>query len=233
MPTEPNRYRFQISRVLGQETQVGHRMEKRLRSIPGRSSVSEGSGGSGIYIVDISERVPRKLTTNIFEAEMPSWSHDGKWIYFMSRGTDGQKVYRCPATGGDAVLLAALPSTERGLYPFESFDGETVYFAGSESDTPLYAVSLRNPGTKVALEEMPTIARATFWTIVPGGIYFVPADAPKSITYFDFHTKHVRQIFELDKRSWHGLSVSPDGHWILYVKVDEENQDIMLVDQFR
>jgi len=206
---------------------------KTIAFASGPSSVSQGSGVSGIYIVDISERVPRKLITNIFEAEMPSWSHDGKWIYFMSRGTDGQKIYRCPATGGHAVLLTALPSTEQGLYPLESFDGETVYFAGSESNTLLYAVSLRNPGTKVALEEMPTIARATFWTIVPGGIYFVAADAPKSIRYFDFHTKHVRQIFELDKRPWHGLSVSPDGHWILYVKVDEENQDIMLVDQFR
>src|SRR5580700_9556538 len=36
MLTEPNLCRFQISRVLGQEIQVGRRMEKRLRLLPGR-----------------------------------------------------------------------------------------------------------------------------------------------------------------------------------------------------
>jgi len=193
------------------------------------------SDSLGVYIVDISERVPRKLITNVPEALMPSWSHDGKWIYFLSGGAAGQKLYRCPGTGGDAVLLAALPPTELGLHPIESSDGRTVYFTstGGQGNTPLYAVSVRKPGAKAALEEIPTMENPWFWTIVPGGIYFVPADAPKSLRYFDFHTKHVRLIFESDKRFWYGLSVSPDGRSILYSKVDEENQDVMLVDQFQ
>jgi Tol biopolymer transport system component/DNA-binding winged helix-turn-helix (wHTH) protein len=191
------------------------------------------AGSIEVYVVDISERVSRKLKTNISTAMMPSWSHDGKWIYFISHG--GKEVYRCPATGGDAVVIAGLPPTEWGLYPVESFDGETVYFTSVAGDgkSTLYAVSLRKLGTKVALEEIPTIDHAAFWTIVPGGIYFVPADAPKSIRYFDFRAKRVRQIFESDKRFWYGLSVSPDGRYILYSKVDEENQDIMLADKFR
>ena len=191
------------------------------------------AGSIEVYIVDISERVSRKLKTNISTAMMPSWSHDGKWIYFMSHG--GKEVYRCPATGGDAVVIAGLPPTEWGLLPVESFDGETVYLAsvGGDGKSALYAVSLRKLGTKVALKEIPIIDHAAFWTIVPGGIYFVPADAPKSIRYFDFRAKRVRQIFESDKRFWYGLSVSPDGRYILYSKVDEENQDIMLADKLR
>jgi Tol biopolymer transport system component/DNA-binding winged helix-turn-helix (wHTH) protein len=191
------------------------------------------AGSIEVYIVDISERVSRKLKTNISNAMMPSWSHDGKWIYFLSHGA--KEVYRCPATGGNAVVIARLPPTEWGLYPVEFFDGETVYFAsvGGDGKSALYAVSLRKFGTKVALKEIPIIDHAAFWTIVPGGIYFVPADAPKSIRYFDFRAKRVRQIFESDKRFWYGLSVSPDGRYILYSKVDEENQDIMLADKFR
>jgi len=80
---------------------------------------------------------------------------------------------------------------------------------------------------------MPAVEFAAFWTIVPGGVYFVPADAPKSLSYFDFRAKRVRPIFESDKRFWYGLSVAPDGRHILYSKVDEENQDIMLADKFR
>jgi hypothetical protein len=71
------------------------------------------------------------------------------------------------------------------------------------------------------------------WTVVPEGIYFTPADAPKSVRYFDFATKQIRQIFEAEKAFVSGLSVSPDGRWILYTQVDEANEDIMLVDHFR
>jgi Tol biopolymer transport system component/DNA-binding winged helix-turn-helix (wHTH) protein len=195
--------------------------------------VSKQTGGSEIYVVDISERVARKLTTNISEAEMPSWSHDGKWIYFVSHENAGWNVYRCPATGGEALRLATLPRSEWGLYPTESFDGETLYLASSNAKPSLYAVDLKKPGTTPVVENLPGIQKGSLWTITPEGIYFVPADAPKSISYFSRQTNRVRKIFESDQRLWDGLSVSPDGRWLLYTQVDEENQDIMLVDHFR
>ena len=188
-----------------------------------------------LYVVDVSERVSRKLNTNISNAEFPSWSHDGKWIYFVSVNPFHQKIYRCPSNGGDASLIADLPPNLWGFYPVESFDGETIYFTsvGGDGKQALNAVSLRKPSSKVVLEEMPAVEQVVFSTIVPGGVYFVPADAPKSLCYFDFRAKRVRPIFESDKRFGDGFSVSPDGRYILYSKVDEENQDIMLADKFR
>jgi Tol biopolymer transport system component len=56
--------------------------------------------------------------------------------------------------------------------------------------------------------------------------------ASDSISYFDFKTKQTRTVLALDKRFFRGLSVSPDGRWILYSQLDEENSDIMLVDHF-
>jgi hypothetical protein len=65
---------------------------------------------------------------------------------------------------------------------------------------------------------MPGVLDASEWTVVPRGNYFVPADAPKSVRYFDFATKQVRQIFEVDEDFDDSLSVSPDGRWILYTQ---------------
>ena len=73
----------------------------------------------------------------------------------------------------------------------------------------------------------------TGFTIAGSDGNFVPADAPKSVQYFDFATKQVRQIFDVEKKFEDGLSVSPDGRWILYTQMDEANTDIMLVDHFR
>ena len=80
---------------------------------------------------------------------------------------------------------------------------------------------------------MPLIRAAELWTLSREGIYFVPDEAPRSLRYFDFASKRIRPIFELDKDFYSGLSVSPDGRWILYSLESDVNSDIMLVDQFR
>jgi hypothetical protein len=54
----------------------------------------------------------------------------------------------------------------------------------------------------------PRYARGDLWALVPQGIYFVPADAPKSVRFFDFATKNSRRLFEIDKDFGTGFSLS-------------------------
>jgi Tol biopolymer transport system component len=185
-----------------------------------------------IYVADVDEGKPRKLVTNISSVIRPHWSRDGKWIYFRSDGPGRTGVYRCPAAGGKAI---ALSQDTDGLVSQESFDGKTLYFASSSARTVLRKVSLRGlPGTaSEGGDGLPRVSNAAVWTVSPGGIYFVPAEAPKSLRYFDFATRQIRPIFEVDKYFGSGLSVSPDGRWILYSLVGNVNSDIMLVDHFQ
>jgi Tol biopolymer transport system component/DNA-binding winged helix-turn-helix (wHTH) protein len=184
-----------------------------------------------IYVADVVERKPRKLVTNISNVTRPHWSHDGKWIYFNSMGPGGAGIYRCPAFGGDAVLLSKGTLVVNAR---ESFDGKTVYFASDHDKSTLKQVALpAQPGTESKVDGMPRIRYAELWTLTRAGIYFVPDNAPRSLRYFDFASKQIQPIFEVDKDFRTGLSVSPDGRWILYSLRGDENGDIMIVDHFQ
>ena len=141
----------------------------------------------------------------------------------------GMGVYRCPASGGTAVLLS---KNVDGFSPQESFDGKTVYFASHEGNltqengpvgAARYGIRSGWIASPARLQPLDPLTRR---------IYFVPAEAPRSVRYFDLASKQTRQIFEADKNFARGLSVSPDGRWILYSQEDV-NSDIMLVDHFR
>jgi Tol biopolymer transport system component/DNA-binding winged helix-turn-helix (wHTH) protein len=191
---------------------------------------SHRSGHFEIYIVDISERVPRKLVTNLGkDVSTPSWSRDGKWIYFRSYEAIGHRMYRSAATGADAILLSVQPDV---ISPQESYDGDVLYFAARNVNTGLRMISLKQAFGESAVGGMPTVASENLWTVVPGGIYFVPANTPRSLCYFDFGSRKIREILHLEKDFAGGLSVSSDGRWLLYSQIDEENSDIMLVDHF-
>jgi Tol biopolymer transport system component len=96
-----------------------------------------------IYVADVAERKPRRLVSNISDVIRPYWSRDGNWIYFKSRETGRVGVYRCPASGGDAI---AVSKDADGINPRESIDGETVYFASrSEKSTRSKRLCRRSP----------------------------------------------------------------------------------------
>jgi len=183
-----------------------------------------------IYEADVTERKPKKLVTNITNVARPHWSRDERWIDFISMESGRKGIYRCPASGGNAILLSKDPI---GINPQESFDGKTVYFASNHDKSTLIQVPLpAQPGTESKVERMPLISTAELWTLSRSGIYFVPAGAPRSLRYFDFASRQVRRILDVEKDFYTGPAVSPDGRWIIYSQIGNATGDIMLVDHF-
>jgi serine/threonine protein kinase len=196
-----------------------------------RIAIRPGQNHAALYVVDITERVPRKLNTGTDEASVPSWSHDGKWIYFIGSGDwTGARIFRVAPEGGNAQVL----TSAHGYGPKESFDGQLVYFAlKSGPTTTLQAASLNPTGTEFRVEGMPPLSFGMNWTVVRDGVYFFPAGDFMTLSYFDFATKRIRPVFKVAGGSFFGISVSPDGRYILYALEDQGRSEIMLVDGFR
>jgi serine/threonine protein kinase/Tol biopolymer transport system component len=184
---------------------------------------------AALYVVDIAERIPRKLEVSTGDAAVPFWSHDGKWIYFLG-GTDdarGERIYRVSPDGGHAEAV----TSGRGSWPQESFDGQSLYFAVNGSPSILEVATLNPTGTEYPVPSMPLLSLAFNWTVAHDGIYFFPANDLMMLSFYRFTTKQVRPILKTGIAAY-GSSVSPDGRYILYDRI-ELRGDIMLVNNFR
>ena len=78
-------------------------------------------------------RVARSPTTRT-RMRSPTWSHDGRWIYYRQDRPEGPNIVRIPSDGGSPQ-----PLTKSGaLYPLESWDGTRLLFTKTEGTSPLY-----------------------------------------------------------------------------------------------
>jgi Tol biopolymer transport system component/DNA-binding winged helix-turn-helix (wHTH) protein len=191
---------------------------------------SYANGDPEIYVVDIDERTPRKLATNVLRKSHPSWSHDGQWIYFRGYEKIGYSLYRCPATGGNATLLL---KGQDVIAPKESADGKSLYFLTRDVDAAVRVLPLgvaNAPDTE--LIGMPNVEYNQQWQVTTNGIYFVEERRPETALYFDFNTRHTKELFKGDKAITYGISVSPDGRYILYSQLDRFTTSVQLVEHF-
>src|SRR5207302_1584076 len=103
----------------------------------GRSIAFDAQSKEGLWnvkVVDSSGGQPRQLTDGPFSSTVPSWSQDGKWIYFASDRGGRFEIWRAPAQGGSAGQI----TRNGGYVALESADSKTLYYSKSSSG-PLYA----------------------------------------------------------------------------------------------
>jgi Tol biopolymer transport system component len=163
----------------------------------------------------------------------PSVSHDGKWIYFASTRTGREEVWRLPAEGGQAVQV----THEGGAIPFESPDGKAVYYQKTLDVSDVWKIPIAGGGETRVLGP----ASNSAFAVVVDGIYFIEPGPPgyarwikgNSLKFFSFAKGTAVKV--LDMRYWAqiGVSVSPDGRYVLFTQMDPFVQDLMLVENFR
>ena len=80
--------------------------------------------------------VRRQVTNDPYVDALPTWSHDGHWIYYRLDRPEGSNIVRIPSDGGSPQPL----TKSGGLYPVESWDGTRLLFTKTEGTSPLYTM---------------------------------------------------------------------------------------------
>ena len=200
----------------------------------GRTIVFDSRSDEGqfdIWTIGIDGAGLRQVTREPSNENLPSFSRDGRWIYFASDRTGPNEVWRVPTGGGAQEQM----TYEGGWAPFDSFDGQSLYYARSESGQgPLLA----RP-TSGGMER--TIVRCVnerSYAVGPGGIFYLdcarePTSSQRALRHWDAATGQNRAIGTLEAPVTAHLCVSPDGRSILFDRSNASMFDLMMIENFR
>lgn len=190
--------------------------------------VGSEQGNVGIYVVPAAGGKVRRLTLAP-NAGTPHWSADGQWLHFFSTEGGESSVRKISLHGGEDVPA---PDERPGHYAPGSAD---LFF-------PEGGTLWKKPASGGAAEMVVSGMANSWYAVSSKGVYFTVArrESPQSpwayeITFHDFGTGRRTKIAGLHPGtgSGTGLSLSPDGRYLLYTQCDRETDDLMLVENFR
>ncbi len=188
---------------------------------------------SDCYLIDAAGANLQRFHTEPTNESSPSFSADGRYLYFASNRSGGPEIWRQPVAGGPAVQL----TSGGGNQAIEAPDGKTLYYARR---TPPEIRSLRldelfpSQGKLLIPLETATYGK---WAVTPDGIYFTATDpskpeplrlhllahgsaAPRDIAPFP------RQATTVDGN----FTISADGQFILLGLLDRAGSGLILAD---
>ena len=97
---------------------------------------------------------------------VPSWSADGRWIYFASDRAGKLDIWRIPPDGGEAERV----TTGGGFETFPTPDGRYLYYS-REDGSPLRRRDLAS-GEEAASPDLGSVGRGRSWSAVEEGYLF-------------------------------------------------------------
>jgi hypothetical protein len=204
----------------------------RRADLPGRSLGKDQQWH--IWIIDADGGTPRQLTTQAGDQHVPSWSRDGRWIYYSAREGGAFDIWRVPTKGGPPERITQGGS---GRFASETMSGQSVVYQPKDADSPLLVKSLSGGSPR----QLVACVKQTAFGVGLQGVYYVPCDpaADPPLHVIDPNTGRDRRLGVLEQfeRSPDapalGLSASPDGTSVLYLRHMSDSADLMLIENFK
>ncbi len=187
-----------------------------------------------VWIIDADGGTARQLTTQAGDQHVPSWSRDGRWIYYSAREGGAFDIWRVPTKGGPPERITQGGS---GRFASETMSGQSVVYQPKDAESPLLVKPLSGGSPR----QLVACVQQTAFGVGLHGVYYVPCDptADPPLHVIDPDTGRDRRLGTLEQfeRSSEaaalGLSISPDGMSVLYIRHMSDSADLMLIENFR
>ncbi len=195
------------------------------------------NGKADIYVVPAAGGKLKRLTTDPYFHSAPSWSRDGKSIYFSSNRSASpdpehpSQIWRMPAGGGDAVQI----TRTGGFFAQQSFDGKFLYCV----DRPPGGISSGRTLLRIPVEggaPVTVLEGVHLWSLTRKGIYFVTSDGgADTVNLYRMEAGKATTIGSLPfpiSPIAGGMAVSEDGRWLITQQLNRNDTDLMLIENF-
>jgi Tol biopolymer transport system component/DNA-binding winged helix-turn-helix (wHTH) protein len=199
-------------------------------------------GNTEVLVATMEGHKVRRITNSSAEDVVPSWSGDGRWIYFASNRNGDFQIYKLPAGASESPSSPPVQVTTGGGFgAVESPDGKYLYFAKGLDKRGLWRRRIDAQSERAEELVLASLQYWGWWAFGPNGVFFFEREG--ELTSAKVHLKFLnltsKQITDLKTVEYpvnpgvRPMSVSPDGGQIMYEQGENHGSYIMLIDNFR
>jgi Tol biopolymer transport system component/DNA-binding winged helix-turn-helix (wHTH) protein len=215
-----------------QVTHAGLRPSVARWSPDGRAFVFNDARTREIFVARLGADGTWAVRPNGSKGVHPVYSPDGRWIYV---GAD-DAILRIPADGGPSSPVTNIRGISLGI----SADGKQIYFVREPSGTDLWRVETATGRIEKVLQGLVPYC-SSCWALAAGGIYYLgPKEGSldkQAIYYHNFAAGTDKDLLDYPETvpaiGSGPFSLSPDGRYLLCVRVHPSNANVFRVEPFR
>ena len=176
-----------------------------------------------IFIVDPEGRNLRALISEPFDCAVPSWSRDGKSVYFSGNRGGTLQVWKHSLDTAANVEL----TKQGGFDPVESIDGKTVFYTRFY-EPGIWKIPVGGGPEILVIPGRPQIGFWGHFAVSATGLYFLDTDAqPRpTIEFSHFSDGKISPVLTLDERPARlqpSLSTTAEGKTIYFTQYDRQS----------
>lgn len=180
---------------------------------------------SQIHVMNSNGRNQRMLIGDNAENVTPSWSHDGRFLYYASNRTGSYQIWKRDLSTGSERQL----TQHGGLSPLESYDGTTLYYSILDRGG-LWAVSTAGDDERRLLDA-PHAGYWGYFAVTDSGVYLLDFIPKATILYYDPERRKLTPILTMSASpiaEEPGMGVTRSGKVLLFAQGDASSSITMV-----